>query len=184
MKVCITEHNITALKLFTCLLLLVYITAGCTNKKNYEIITTIDSFYRPEVAGDYRLVNKKLITGELRDLIERATRKQALEAYKMKTSGSTDKPNMIEGDIFTSVLEGSTSHKIESVFQSKSKAEVIVIFTNSNYELSSWKDRVLLKKEQGYWKINDVKYAPGKGVAGTQDVLNKFLETPPATPVN
>lgn len=185
MKMYSTNNGITLLKIFVYLLFCAYITSGCRNETKDQIITIIDSFYTREVAGDYRLSNKKLMTKELGDLIERASQKQAAESDTMKKYGSTEKPNMIEGDIFTSVFEGSTSHKIESISYTESKAEVLVVFTNSNYEMHTWKEYVLLKKEQGGWKINDVKYAAGKGGgAGTQDVLNKFLQLPAVTPHN
>lgn len=158
------------------LLLLTILFTACGKRQHHEIISTIDSFYTRSAAGDYRLANKSLLTPELAGMIEAATSKQAASAAALKAAGSTDKPHMIEGDIFTSVLEGSTEHKVLSVIVNGSTAEATVQFQHTQYDNMQWSDRVQLQQINGAWKINDVFYALGKGAGkSTRDVLTQFL---------
>lgn len=164
----------------TCfMLLLVTLFTACGNRQHARIISTIDSFYTRSAAGDYRLVNKSLLTPELAVFIDSATSKQAASAAALKAAGSTDKPHMIEGDIFTSLLEGSTEHKVLSVTVTGTAAEAVVQFKNTNYDNYQWSDRVQLQQINGAWKIDDVIYTPGKGAGkSTRDVLTQFMRLP------
>lgn len=165
------------------LLFLSILFTNCGNRQHQEISSTIDSFYTRSAAGDYRMANKSLLTPELADMIEAATSKQAASAAALKTAGSTDKPNMIEGDIFTSVLEGSTEHKVLSIIVNGTTAEATVQFNHTQYDNLQWSDRVQLQQINGAWKINDVIYAPGKGAGkSTREVLTQFLLLPDELP--
>ncbi len=160
------------------MLFLVALFTACDNRQHQEITSIIDTFYVRSVAGDYRLANKSLLTPELAGLIEAATNKQAASAAALKAAGSTDKPHMIEGDIFTSLLEGSTEHKVLSIKVNGTSAEAAVQFRHTQYNYE-WNDRVQLQQINGAWKIDDVIYTPGKGAGkSTRDVLTQFLRLP------
>lgn len=164
------------------ILFLVALFTACGNRQHAVISSTIDSFYTRSTAGDYRLANKSLLTPELAGLIEAATSKQAAAAAALKAAGSTDKPHMIEGDIFTSLLEGSTEHKVLSIKVNGTAAEAVVQFEHSQYNYK-WSDRVQLQQIDGAWKIDDVIYTSGKGAGkSTRDVLTQFLRLPDELP--
>jgi len=164
------------------MLFLVALFSACGNRQHQDITSTIDSFYTRNAAGDYRLVNKSLLTPELAGLIEEATSKQAASAAALRAAGSTDKPYIIEGDIFTSLLEGSTEHKVLSIKVNGTTAEAAVQFRHTQYNYE-WSDRVQLQQFNGAWKIDDVIYTPGKGAGkSTRTVLTQFLSLPDELP--
>jgi hypothetical protein len=166
------------------LTLAIMLTIGCdSNDKSREISSVIDSFYGKAPTVDYRHVDKKWLSAGLSDLLKKAAAYQTADSARLKALGSTDKPLMIEGDIFTSVLEGSTSRVIESITTDDKKSRVIMAFTNDQYSKLTWKDTVLIIKEADGWKIDDVLYTTGKGSGkGTRDVLTNFLNQPADSP--
>jgi hypothetical protein len=69
----------------------------------------------------------------------------------------TDKPMMIEGDVFTSLYEGQDSVSIEEISLQGQIANVKVMFQNTAYK-HSWSDQIILIKENHKWKIDNVVY--------------------------
>ena len=69
----------------------------------------------------------------------------------------TDKPMMIEGDVFTSLYEGQDSVSIEEILMEGQVAHVKVMFQNTAYN-HKWSDQIILIKENNTWKIDNVVY--------------------------
>ncbi|MFN5888994.1 MAG: DUF3828 domain-containing protein [Bacteroidota bacterium] len=157
---------------------------GCDQSKNeqQEICATVDSFYAAEPVGNYRLVNHRYLSSDMVALLQKSSIIQSADSARLKALGSTDKPLMIEGDIFTSILEGSTYHTVEGILLDNSKknpsigsnsqAFVTVKFSNQQYDNYTWRDTLEMIQENGDWKIHDVRYTKG---AGSQPTLKKTL---------
>jgi hypothetical protein len=165
-------------------LIVVTLFFGCSNSQTDEVTKVVNSFYK-YYKGRYVSANKGLLSASLSVLIDKALAKEAESAEKIKASKSTDKPAMIEGDIFTSVQEGYTSYKIGEVKTEGDKATVSVEFKNKNYNNKTWKDDVVLIKKNNAWKIDNVNYkgdpSAGKNI---KDVLSQFSsQNLSATPV-
>jgi hypothetical protein len=139
---------------------------------------TISNFYLNYKPGDYRVVDKRLLSATLIEKIEAAALKQKEDASRLKSIGSTDKPLMIEGDIYTSLMEGTTSHQIVHAVVDNNTVKAEVKFTNQYYN-KTWSDTVLLIQEDNHWKIDDIFYTSQQGGGqSTKGVLDAFLHLP------
>ena len=112
-----------------------------------------------------------LLSKQLSHLIARAKEVEELDLERVRNSEyPTDKPLLIEGEIFTSIYEGYTSLKVEKVEVENTSARAVVNFTNEGYKLN-WSDTLLLTNENG-WKLDDVKY--NKDGGNLQKTLTEF----------
>ncbi len=162
---------------------------SCNKDSNEQqaISNAIDSFYAAEPVGNYRHANHRFLSADLVDLLRKSSKVQSTDSARLKAAGSTDKPLMIEGDIFTSVLEGSTSHTVEEILlydeekksgiKSHPQALATVKFCNQHYDNYTWRDTVEMVQDQGEWKIRDIRYTKGSGAQPTlQKTLLEFLK--------
>jgi hypothetical protein len=150
--------------------LLSVVLLSCSNNAKTEIENTLKTFYKTH-RTDYRTADKSLLSKKLSELIDKATEREKAEAEKIKNSdNTTDKPMMIEGDIFTSVYEGQDSFTIGEVTINGDQATAKVNFKNSQDNVS-WQDEVVLINEDG-WKIDNVVYKQSvSSLKNTQEVL-------------
>ncbi|MFN9709989.1 MAG: DUF3828 domain-containing protein [Bacteroidota bacterium] len=149
---------------------------GCRDANSSDALKTIDSFYNHYKPGDFRVVDTTLLSKDLTARINLAQSKQSEEARKLKAAGSTDKPLMIEGDIYTSLYEGATQHQIVRTDIDEDVIKATVKFINEHYNNHTWTDTILLINEGGKWKIDDIFYTQKQGSAkSTKNVLNTFL---------
>jgi len=169
-----TKYKFMKTKILLSSLIVATLFFSCSNSKNNEVTKVVNSFYK-YYKGRYVGADKGLLSASLSALIDKALAKEAESAEKIKVSKSTDKPDMIEGDIFTSLNEGYTSYKIGEVKREGDKATVSVEFTNKNYNNTTWKDDVVLIKENKAWKIDNVNYKGDTGAGkNIKDVLSQF----------
>ena len=85
--------------------------------------TIIEDFYKKQILiYDFRKADSTYLSPEISQLIQEVVLKEKQSADKLKSINSTDKPDMIEGDLFTSSYEGAKSFKIISSEQSDSIA--------------------------------------------------------------
>jgi hypothetical protein len=154
--------------------ILIFLIFGCTTHSNKEIRMVIGNFYKNH-KGDFRTVDKTLLTQDLSSLIDKAIAREMCEAENMiKSDFPSDKPLMIEGDIFTSLYEGHDSYKIRGIKMNGNKATAIVEFSNTSYP-EPWNDEVLLVKEKG-WKIDNVIFkAQMVDMESTKEVLLELI---------
>jgi hypothetical protein len=158
--------------------LFLFFILGCNQADVNESRKTIDVFYGQYKPGDYRVVDKSLLSKAFGEKINLASAKQAASAEELKAMGSTDKPLMIEGDIYTSLYEGATSHEIGQIDNVNGNMKAVVKFVNDPYK-HNWTDTVILIKEDGSWKIDNVLYTAKQGSArSVRDVLDVFLRLP------
>ena len=85
------------------------------------------------------------------------------EAYKAKYP--TDKPPMIDGDIFSSLFEGATTGTVESVEASGDAAVARVLYVYAEPDtgkvIQTWSDQFLMVRAGEDWLIDDVEYLGG-----------------------
>ena len=160
----------------TLFLLSIFILSGCGVSKEKEVNKTIDSFF-DSYQSNFRKADPTFITKNLSDKINQSIVKEKTSANQLKAIASSDKPLMIEGDIFTNLYEGYTQYKIVNTTVEEQKAYVTILFTNKNYDNISWIDTVFLIKEKLVWKIDNVFYADKlkKTAASLQAYLDSFL---------
>jgi hypothetical protein len=155
-------------------LIVMMLLISCNNTKSNGITKVVNTFYK-YYKGKYVGADKGMLSASLAGLIDKALEKEAASAEKIKASKSTDKPDIIEGDIFTSLNEGYTGFKIGDTKIESDKALVTVEFTNKNYNHTTWKDDVVLIKENGAWKIDNVNYKQDAGAGkNIKAVLTQF----------
>lgn len=164
----------TSVILFISLLFLTI--SSCTTDSSKEISSVVDTFYK-NYNTDFRTAERTLLTQDLSILIDKAIAKEIYEAEKIKKSNfPSDKPLMIEGDIFTSLYEGQNSFKIGEIKTEENKATVTVHFTNTFYKIT-WEDQVVLIKDK-YWKIDNVIFKRKKSnVKSTKEELLRFINS-------
>lgn len=134
-----------------------FLVVGCGNNQEAEIKNVIEGFYSG-YDGNFRTADTAMISKKLTDLISQAVEKEIYEAKKMKESDyPTDKPMMIEGDVFTSLYEGQDSVSIEEITVEGQVAYAKVMFQNTTYN-HRWSDQIILIKENNKWKIENVAY--------------------------
>lgn len=148
---------------------------SCNPFKNNEINNVINAFYTKH-KGPFEDVDRKFLSGSLSSLVVKAIAEEVKSLKELKALNSTDKPAMIEGDIFTSLSESFTSYEIGETKIYDNRALVMVEFTNDKSGLETWKDEIELIKENGVWKIDNVRFKGVRAVGkSTKDVLSQFL---------
>ena len=159
----------------------VLLLSSCINLDNQkkDVDATITSFYS-KPTQDHNKVDTTLLTKGLVVLLNKAIEKEYNSAEAM-TRGDVPpgKPDLIEGDIFTSLYEGSSGPvRIDKLDFQGDSAIATVSFTNNLQKVAGWKDKIVLKKE-GNWKIDNVIFM-GEQPAGTstRQVLKAFASRP------
>ena len=95
----------------------------------------------------------------------------------LQSKAPTDKPLLIEGEIFTSLYEGYTKYySIDTAYCSKNEARLPFVFENTNYK-EKWIDTILLVYENKSWRFHDVLYGRKSQYSGLQERLKDFIQT-------
>jgi len=85
------------------------------------------------------------------------------QAYKARYP--SDKPPMIDGDVFSSLFEGASSGTVAAVDVSADTATVRVKYAYADPDtgkvIQTWPDRFLLVREGSNWLIDDIEYLGG-----------------------
>lgn len=115
-----------------------------------------------------------LMTSSMRAAVEKArVRQQAFIA-----AHPDEKPEFIEGSLFTSLFEGPSALESASAVANGDSAVVEVGFVHSETgsETFRWKDQALLRCEQGRWRLDDVRYG-GDWDFASKGQLKQALES-------
>lgn len=148
---------------------------SCSKSEDAEIRKTVTVFFNKKV--HYGAVDRKLISPDLDSLINKAIAREKDDAEKVaKSDYPSDKPLMIEGDIFTSLYEGQDTFQIDTIKVKGDSAFVVVQFANTGYK-ESWKDEVVLIKKET-WRVDNVYFGEEKDLKSTKDVLKQLINTP------
>jgi hypothetical protein len=97
-----------------------------------------------------RLLNK-LVSEQKRFEIE-------VETIK-KSEHPTEKPSMLEGSIFSSLIDGYSAYRIEVIKIYESQAMALVAFEYASTPLEKWQDTLIFIREH-LWKIDNIKFNP------------------------
>jgi hypothetical protein len=146
--------------------------SGC-RKPSPSPADTVASFYEA-YRGDYRQADTAQLSRGLADALRSAAKHEKISAAATKAGPfPTDKPDILEGDVFSGLYEGYTGFKIGRVVNDRGRATVEVNFTNSGYH-TNWVDEVVLIDQSG-WKIDDVSYGGSPRQSfGLREVLREF----------
>jgi hypothetical protein len=92
-----------------------------------------------------------------------------------KSSSPTDKADMFDCDILSSVGEKCSYYKIKKIVINADRASVYIECSIDGKVVSRWNDELLLVRENG-WKIDNVIYdSPINGIPGARELLNDFI---------
>jgi hypothetical protein len=101
------------------------------------------------------------------------------QAYKARYP--SDKPPMIDGDIFSSLFEGASSGEIDTVQEADGHATVRVKYIYSDPEthkvIETWPDNFLLVRDGSGWLIDDIEYLGGWDFAPRGRLSTALIET-------
>jgi hypothetical protein len=167
-----------------CLLLAVCVTTACrppapADPGPAEVVQTFLGAYR----GNFREADTSAISAPLREAIGSAVGlEERSRAAVLASEFPTDKPHLLEGEIFSGLYEGFTGFELGVEEVTQDRATVDVRFTNSHYA-TGWTDRVQLVDADG-WKIDDVRYLDKKtGALGLREVLRDFEQAASQDPL-
>jgi len=94
-----------------------------------------------------------------------------------KSSSPTDKADMFDCDILSSVGEKCSSYQIKKIEINADQASVYIECSIDGEVVSRWNDELLLVRENG-WKIDNVIYdSPINGNPGAKELLNDFIKS-------
>ena len=140
-----------------------------------DIEKTIKTLYSKEL--NYRTIDTALISPALISLFEQGKQKETASVEAIKNSDHpTDKPEIIEGDIFSSLYEGVTDVKIKDIVIADNQARVLVTFSNKQYN-QSWDEELLMIKTNT-WRLDNVIYNANNNAGSNKDLqelMKKFI---------
>lgn len=127
--------------------------------------TAADAFYRAHAAfgspglpeGETLRSYRPLLSKRLLALIADATRYRDTFA----AAYPDDKPPYGDGDLFTSLFEGPTAHKIGKrtvLAPDRQSIEIELTYSEPRLPDTHWTDRALMLREDGQWKLDDIEY--------------------------
>lgn len=134
-------------------------------------------YSRPNPFRNDSLDNNTFST-ELAQLVKE-TKQTELVSRKaiLQSKAPTDKPLLIEGEIFSSLYEGYTKcYAIDTAYCLKKQAKLPFIFENIHYK-EKWMDTIVLVYEYNSWKFHDVLYGRKSQYSGLQERLKDFIQT-------
>ncbi len=154
-------------------LLLFTLLIACTNNTDEtEVRKTIATIYSKPDPYHNQALDTAVFSIALDSLVKAAKEVEKMDRERvLKSEYPTDKPKLIEGEIFAGLYEGYTSFTVEHVEIKESQAKAVLAFENKNYK-TQWKDTLVLAREKG-WKLNDVRY--GKG-GSLNALLGQFIK--------
>lgn len=149
---------------------------SCKNSDAEKVNETFTKFAEAyKKSHDFREVPKDLLSKNLLYFFNRAQTEEANSAEAIqKSEFPTDKPDMIEGDVFSSVYDGFNEYKILKTDLKTDTATLKLELKNTESQPAlSWKDDCIMVKENGSWKIDNFIYGQpsASGAKSTQEVF-------------
>ena len=120
-------------------------------------------------------LDSSLFSKDLYQLITQSkdTEQKSRETIRM-SKAPTDKPLLIEGEVFASVYEGYSSFKVLNTELVKDTALLSVEFSNQSYQ-QVWTDKIRLISVGGSWKLDNVIYSKASSQPDLQQLLRAFV---------
>lgn len=161
-----------AVGLFSFLLLMV----ACSQKPSESPASVIQKIYSAPNPFRNEKLAASVFSKDLYLLITQSkeTEQKSRETIRMSKAPS-DKPLLMEGEIFASLYEGYTGYKVLTTDIVKDTALLSVEFTNQSYQ-QVWTDKVRLISEGGAWKLDNVFYSKPSTQPDLQQLLRAFIQ--------
>jgi len=137
-----------------------------TDEDKSKVKQVVNSFFNT-YKGDYSVADKTLLAKTTIEKINRAVTHEIKDAQRLKALNSTDKPDLLEGDLFSGLYEGYTNYMVGDITFSGENAITRVHFVNNDFDKYAWYSDVVLVKENGDWKIYNVIYFKDKKESGS-----------------
>jgi hypothetical protein len=120
-------------------------------------------------------LDSSLFSKDLYQLITQSkdTEQKSRETIRM-SKAPTDKPLLIEGEVFASLYEGYSSFKVLNSELVKDTALLSVEFSNQSYQ-QVWTDKIRLISVGGSWKLDNVIYSKASSQPDLQQLLRAFV---------
>ena len=143
------------------LLLFITLLFACKNNTDEtEVRKTIAAIYSKQDPYHNQALDTAVYSIALNGLIMSAKTVEKMDRERvLQSEHPTDKPKLIEGEIFAGLYEGYTSYSVEHIEFKDAQATVLMAFNNANYK-TQWKDTLVLMRENG-WKLDQVRYGKG-----------------------
>lgn len=124
-------------------------------------------------------ISNNLFSKDLKSILEGAINASKTDIEKVKNSDHPDeKPLIFEGAIFSSLYEGYTNYKIESITVKGKTAEALVQF---EYDMASpkviWKDKIELINMYKEWKIDNIIFDSIKSSRDLKTEMKSFVQS-------
>jgi hypothetical protein len=135
--------------------------AGC---KNSDAAQAARDFYAKVLADAPSGLPSSASMLKLAPLMS-ASMRAAVEKARIRQQASIaahpdEKPDFIEGSLFTSLFEGPTALESATAVANGDSAvvEVGFVYAQAGAETLRWKDQALLRCEEQRWRLDDVRY--------------------------
>lgn len=152
--------------------------SGCNQQnEKEEVEKAMTTFFSAYKKDSYREIDRRLFSDKLATLLDQATEREKEEVQIVLDSDyPTDKPFMLDFDIFTSMVEGVDSIRVLQISIIADTARVNVSFANTLYNNTiEWNDQLILIKEKD-WKLENVLYGEeNMEFKSLQDLLVNYI---------
>ena len=148
---------------------------ACSQKPAESPADVVQKIYGASNPFRNEKLDSALFSKDLYQLITQSkqTEQKSRETIRM-SKAPTDKPLLIEGEVFASLYEGYTGFKVITTEVIKDTALLSVEFTNQSYQ-QVWTDKVQLISVGGGWKLNNVMYSKASSQPDLQQLLRAFV---------
>ena len=158
--------------------------AGCRGNRPATSTDVVMQFYTMRDAAGITRIPTATELAALQPFIADTLARGLAAADAMRTADSIrapdEKPSSVDGDPFSSLLEGSTSYRVMPALDSVAPVRVPIEFTNDSQRPAvHWTDTAVVVQQAGRWVMLDVRYG------GTWEFANKgalLLQLHVATP--
>jgi len=149
------------------------------------ITSTINTLYNQYGKSNEMVYNQPisgdLFSPDLKNVLEKAINASKEDIERVKKSDHPDeKPLLFEGAIFSSLYEGFTGYKIQSMDIHDKTADVLVQF---EYDMVKptvvWKDKVQLVNSENKWKIDNISFDSIGNSKNLKARLTEFVQANP-----
>lgn len=158
-------------------------TAPSAKSANTAIEKKINELYNKYGKSNNAIYNEPisedLFSKDLKKVLESAINASKGDIEKVKSSDHPDeKPLIFEGAIFSSLYEGYSSYKIETITVKGKTAEALIQF---EYDMVSpkviWKDKVQLVNIDQKWKIDNIIFDFIKSSSDLKTEMKGFIQS-------
>ena len=148
---------------------------ACSQKPAESPADVVQKIYSAPNPFRNEKLDSSLFSKDLYQLITQSkdTEQKSRETIRM-SKAPTDKPLLIEGEVFASLYEGYTGFKVLATEVVKDTALLSVEFTNQSYQ-QVWTDKVRLIAVAGSWKLDNVFYGKESSQPDLQQLLRAFV---------